>query len=322
MYKVRIATTAQELLNLRPVWEELLPDSDCTVFQNFDLNLLAAKMFASREVPHVVCAMSDNGIAIIPAVIRLRDVVIRLLGEELFDYRAFLHAGDDGALCAAFAELAKLHMPLDIVAMRDCVTRLAPVLSYTPFAGAPLVRCSDTNADEFRAAHMRLPRNLRRLAALGYEVSRYDGECPQLLRTIYHMKADQDPQSLFHDRERIEFVVNAALLQPELFEIFTLQRGIELGAAVVTLRDHDVRRFYTGWFDSNLAKHSPALSLIHHVTCETLAEGKDCDYMTGEQPYKLRLATGSRELFRVQATARQLSQLLHEVGHVTQPVLG
>ena len=85
MYKVRIATTAQELLQLRPLWEELTTDSGCTIFQNFELNLLAAKMFAGREVPHVVCVMNNNGIAIIPAVIRLRDVVIRLLGEELFD---------------------------------------------------------------------------------------------------------------------------------------------------------------------------------------------------------------------------------------------
>jgi CelD/BcsL family acetyltransferase involved in cellulose biosynthesis len=321
VYKVRIATTAQELLNLRPVWEELLPDSDCTVFQNFDLNLLAAKMFASREVPHVVCAMSDHGVAIIPAAIRLRDVVIRLLGEELFDYRTFLHAGDDEALCAAFAELARLRMPLEIVAMRKPVVPGMHVLTFTPFAGAPMVRCSDTNAEEFCDAHSRLPRNLRRLAALGYELHRYDGESPQLLRNIYRMKAEQDPRSLFHDPERIEFIVNAALLQPDLFEIFTLQKGTELGAALVTLRDGVVRRLYTGWFDARLAKHSPSLTLIHHVTCETLSEGKDCDYMTGEQPYKLRLATASQELYRVQATARQLSQLLPGVGHAAQPVV-
>ena len=317
---MRIATTAQELLELRPLWEELLPGSDGTVFQNFDLNLLATKMFAGREVPYVVCAMSTHGLAIIPASIRLRDVIIRFLGEELFDYRTFLQVGDEDTLRAAFAELARLHMPLDIVAMRENPVSALPELSCAPFAGAPMVRRCDTSAEEFCQAHSRLPRNLRRMAALGYEVFRYDGENPQMLRAIYRLKAEQDAQSLFHDPERVEFVVNAALLRPELFEVFTLQRGNELGAALVTLRDGNVRRLYTGWFAPELARHSPALSLIHHVTCETLSEGQDCDYMTGEQSYKLRLATSSRQLYRVHATAGQLGQVLAHVGETAQPM--
>ncbi len=320
MYKVRVATTAQELLELRPFWEELITDSGCTIFQNFDLNLLAAKMFAGREVPHVVCVMDSHGIAIIPAVIRLRDAVIRLLGEELFDYRTFLQVGDQEALRTALAELAKLKMPLDIIAMRERAIRGVCGLSFTPFAGAPVVRCSDTDADQFNRTHHRLPRNLRRLSARGYEIRRYDGENPQLLREIYRLKAKQDPKSLFHDPERIEFMVNAALLQPELFEIFTLECEGRLGAALVTLRDGNVRRLYTGWFAPDLAKHSPALCLIHHVTCEALDQGMDCDYMTGEQPYKLRLATGSHQLYRLQATAQELarfSKLEQQIGPLT-----
>lgn len=318
---MRIATTAQELLNLRPVWEELLQDSDCTVFQDFDLNLLAARMFARREVPHVVCAVSNHGIAILPAVIRLRVMVLRMLGEELFDYRSVFHVGDEAALRAAFAELGKLRMPMDVVATHDSSLNGIPEITFTPFAGAPLVRHVDTDAEHFCRAHGRLPRNLRRLAALGFEIYRYDGENPQILRAIYRLKAEQDPQSLFHDPERLEFIVNAALLRPELFEIFTLQRGTELGAALVTLRDRNVRRFYTGWFAPELAKHSPSLSLIHHVTCEALSQGHDCDYMTGEQPYKLRLATGSRQLYRMHATAQQLSQLRSRPREFAQPIM-
>jgi CelD/BcsL family acetyltransferase involved in cellulose biosynthesis len=47
--------------------------------------------------------------------------------------------------------------------------------------------------------------------------------------------------------------------------------------------------------------------LIYEVTRQSLGEGLDCDYMTGEQPYKLRLATSSVPLYRVQATADQLA---------------
>jgi hypothetical protein len=68
------------------------------VFQRFDLNLLAAERFAAREKPYVVSAEPSGGAAIVPAVLRHSDGSIRLLGEELFDYRAVLHKGDDAVL--------------------------------------------------------------------------------------------------------------------------------------------------------------------------------------------------------------------------------
>src|SRR5262249_11531800 len=61
--------------------------------------------------------------------------------------------------------------------------------------------------------------------------------------------------------------------------------------------------------DPDLEKHSPALSLIYEVTRRSLAAGLDCDYMTGEQPYKMRLATASNPLYRLQATPEQLAVL-------------
>jgi len=75
----------------------------------------------------------------------------------------------------------------------------------------------------------------------------------------------------------------------------------------VTLRDGACRRFYTGWFGTECEKHSPALSLIYEITRQSLAEGLDCDYMTGEQGYKMRLATDLVKLFRVRATAAELA---------------
>jgi CelD/BcsL family acetyltransferase involved in cellulose biosynthesis len=48
------------------------------------------------------------------------------------------------------------------------------------------------------------------------------------------------------------------------------------------------------------------LALIHEVVQESLSSGMDCDFMTGEQPYKTRLATSSVPLYRVCATAEML----------------
>ena len=47
----------------------------------------------------------------------------------------------------------------------------------------------------------------------------------------------------------------------------------------------------------------------------------DCDYMTGEQVYKLRLATSSVPLYRLKATSKQLGAL-SEVALSELPLAG
>jgi CelD/BcsL family acetyltransferase involved in cellulose biosynthesis len=306
--KITICRSGEEMLRIRPLWEALHAAGKYTAFQSFDWNLLAAVRFADREEPYVICAESPKGAVVVPAVLRRGDGTIRLLGEELFDYRAFQHAGDDEALRAAVGVLAELGRPLEIVALReaDCGA-VIDELRKTPFAGAPGVSCAQISAEEFAAAHGRLARNLRRMERLGFELRSYDGDNPMLLRSIYDAKAEQSEASLFHDAGRVEFMVSAAGLMPDMFEIFTLDNGGTMAAAVVTLRDGRWRRFYTGWFAPEYEKHSPALALIYEVTRQSLAAGLDCDYMTGEQPYKMRLATNSVPLYRVRATAEQLA---------------
>jgi len=293
---------------LHPVWRSLCIPEETTIFQDFHWNLLALTVFAAREDPLVVCARASHGLAIIPAVVRRSDSTLRLLGEELFDYRQFLHQGTQEVVSAALAVLAQRGLPFDITAVRDGDCGYAG-LRRLPFSAAPAVRRKDISAERFAGEHGRLARNLRRLEHLGFAVRRYDGSHSALLRSIYHRKAAQDPASLFHDRARVEFLVDAALFHPRTFEIFTLENGPRLGAALVTLRDGLIRRFYTAWFDPELHKHSPALSLLYEATRLSLAGGLDCDYMTGEQPYKLRLATASVPLYRLCATVEEMRGL-------------
>ena len=306
--KITVCRSAEEMLRLRALWEQLCPAGNYTVFQRFDLNLLAAERFAEREEPYVICAESERGAAIVPAALRRGDGTIRMLGEELFDYRAFLHTGEDEVLRAALAALAETGRPLEVVALREGDrSALSDELELLPFAAAPGVSSAQISAGEFGAAHTRLARNLRRMEKLGFELRTYDGGNGRLLRSIYAAKAGQSESSLFHDSVRIEFLVKAAAMMPGVFEVFTLENGGRMGAAVVTLRDRGCRRFYTGWFAAEYQKHSPALALIYEVTRRSLAAGLDCDYMTGEQPYKMRLATNSVPLYRVRATAEDLA---------------
>lgn len=295
-------------MRIRPLWEELCADGRHTVFQDFELNLLAAARFAEREEPYVVCAEFERGAAIVPAVLRQSDGSVRLLGEELFDYRTFLHRGDDEVLRVVLAALGEVGRPLEIVAMREGDRSVvSDGLEIVPFAGAPGVSCAHVSAEQFAADHTRLARNLRRMERLGFALRAYDGDNPQLLRSIYAAKAQQGEASLFHDSARVEFMVSAAGLMPDVFEVFTLENGRKTAAAVVTLRDRDCRRFYTGWFDPEYEKHSPALALIFEITRRSLSDGLNCDYMTGEQPYKMRLATNSVPLYRVRAKADELA---------------
>jgi len=308
------------MAGLRPVWEFLSAPGRATIFQGFHWNLLALTMFAGREEPFVVCARTSYGVAIVPAAIRRSDSTLRLLGERLFDYRSFLHQGDDEVLGKALATLSQLGRRLEVVAVRQCDRSPAMGdLEVSPFATAPSVHCADCAPEEFAAKHARLARNWRRLERLGFRLRVYDGKNSSLLRSIYQRKAAQDPASLFQDTTRIEFLANAAVFHPRTFEIFTLESGSHLAAALVTLRDGLWRRFYTGWFDPALEKYSPGITLICEVTRQSLAAGLDCDYMTGAQPYKLRLATGSMPLLRLCATPRQLAGLDQTVAPELRP---
>jgi CelD/BcsL family acetyltransferase involved in cellulose biosynthesis len=310
--QVQVLRSAQELSRFRPTWERMRQSTPGTVFQDFEWNMLAARMFADREAPFVVYARSSAGEAIIPAVIRNErgGATLRLLGEELFDYRTFLHAGDDEALRSALVRLADLGYPLHITAVRQSDARPLPAeLTLESFTTAPGVSPRQLSAETFAQMHLRLARNLRRIERLGYELRTYDGSESRLIRTIYEGKAEQDSDSLFRDPLRREFMVQAALLDPARVEIFALEDGSRLGAALVTMLDPGVRRFYTCWFSPELAKHSPALSLIYETTRLSLDAGLDCDYMTGEQPYKLRLATNAVQLFHLHASPAQLASI-------------
>ncbi len=308
MPQITIARSVREMTELRSLWQSLCRSETSTVFQDFHWNLLALTMFAGREEPFIVCARASCGVAIIPTVLRRSDDTLRLLGEELFDYRGFLHQGDEEVLACALARLAPLGRRLEVVAMREPL-QSGIDLPLQPFSAAPAVLAGDIAADAFSAAHVRLARNLRRLERLGYRLRTHRGDNSRLVRDIYQRKAAQAPGSLFEDPLRIQFLINAGLFHPATFEIFTLESGASLGAALVTLRDGSSRRFYTGWFDPTLDKHSPSLALIYEVTRQSLAGGLDCDYMTGEQPYKLRLATRSVPLYRLCAIPTQLAEL-------------
>lgn len=308
--RITIATSPAEIERLRPTWERLYDAAQQTIFQDFALNHLAASHFAEREAPYVVAAEDDFSSAIIPAAVRSNGEVT-LLGEALFDYRDVLHAGSNRALEAAWAEIAKLERPLSFFAVHpDSQTRWQ-MLPTADFANAPCVRHEDVESDEFRAAHNKLGMYYRRMIKRGVHLHKHTGCERSLIRKIYELKATQFPHevnNIFLDPHRRTFMEIACEALGSRCEIFTLEDGNHLVAALVTLRDATARRLYTIYFDPAWSKFSPGVVLIYEVTACTLAEDLDCDYMTGEYGYKNRLATAMVPLRKVYVTAEQLAE--------------
>lgn len=308
MPRLRIAGTAAEIEEMAPVWQSLCASSS-TLFQRYDWNLLAARIFAADQSPYVVLAESDAGAAIIPACIDVAGSRISLLGEELFDYRDTLHAGDESLLAAAWTSILELAAENDLD-LRFHSIRGGESSSWQGFPKLPFTCAPHTlAADSARFHHPRLSLNLRRLERQGIRLLRYTGENARLLRHIYQLKA-QESGSLFARAERIEMLIAMGSAAGRSCEIFTIEQGSTLVAALVTFRDATWRRFYTTYYHEAWARYSPGLTLLHQVVRESLAAGLDCDFMTGDQPYKRRLATGSTPLYRVHAPAEYLRGML------------
>lgn len=314
MLRTAVIEQAQDLIRLKPLWEELLSAPGNTIFQSFQWNYLALQMFRSRESCRVIYAESDAGVAIAPCVIRSGEV--RFVGEELSDYRAPLVGGDPEVLREVWEIIAGWNLPLNVVAFRGEDNR-SYGLPVTPFTTAPVVQASAVDSETFRSEHRRLGRHSRRISKRGIGLVKRSHDHAAVVRLIYERKAQQSaPSNLFTDPLRREFMTAAASLPELRCDVYTYESDSDIVAALVTFREESARRFYTVYFDPAWSSLSPGQVLLFAATAETLEDGIDCDYMTGEYPYKMRLATGTVPLYRVFATPDQLRAVAAETGPV------
>ena len=313
--RIVTARSAGEMDRLRPAWQALYAAGSHTRFQSFLWNELAARIFGEREWPNVVYVENDAGAALIPAVLTDDGTRLGFLGDALFDYRDVLFEGDAYVLECAWQELVALNLPLSVHAL--CGRQnWALWRDFNPqfFCHAPGVRLEESSAEHFAASHPRLGRQVRRLQRQGCRLSRRSGRESDLLAWIYRQKAGQmagDPHNLFADQSRIHFVLAAAAAEPDAWEIFTLERDAHVIAALVTFADRGTRRFYTVYYDHAWSRYSPGTALLYEATRLSLEEGVNCDYMTGEQPHKTRLATSRVPLYRVDVSSTELRRVVN-----------
>ncbi|MGE5113084.1 MAG: GNAT family N-acetyltransferase [Acidobacteriaceae bacterium] len=308
MLRTAIIENPHDLQRIRPLWEEFPRCGGMTMFQGYAWNAIAMHVFREREMPRFVYVESDAGVALVPCVIGKDCGVIHLAGERMFDYRDVLLAGDESLLARAWATISDWDLEFESKALYgEEAGEKWSALPVRFFANAPRVNHSAIAAEEFLKAHNRMGRFSRRFQRQGITLHKHSGSNQALIRTIYDRKASQEvPTNLFRDPLRREFMA-AIAAQPEAHcEVFTYESAGELVAALVTFRDGDVRRFYTTYFDRRWASQSPGQVLLYEITAQSLRDNLDCDYMTGEYPYKNRFATGVVSLYGVKATSAQL----------------
>lgn len=281
---------------------------ELTMFQSHRWNSLAASTFGEREEPYFIFAEDDNGAAILPAVIQLDSRTISFAGETLFDYRDFLAAGDPGVVTAAWQELASLNLPICVTAIRRGEDPIWQRLPKQFFSRAPRVHRREITSEQLVESHSRAFSRLRKLERMGLRITQYAGDS-QIVPEIYRLRrAQSTPAGLFHDPLRCDFMIATCRAEGSECEVFALEHGPTLAAALVTFRDCEWRRCYTIFYDQRWARFSPGVSLLFEVTRRSLEQGMNVDLMTGEQPYKMRLAQSAQDLFRVVASAAEMRE--------------
>lgn len=313
MLRTAIIENPNDLGSVQSLWEELAKAPGATMFQSYVWNETALRVFEAREVPHVVVVENDAGVVLLPCVIGQKCQTIHLAGEALFDYRNALLRGDEKILQNAWEIVADWDHDFEFKALAGEESRQPwNGLPIEFFTNAPRIEAGELSVDKFLSSHSRLGRHSRRIRKQGVKLRRHPGSNQALVKLIYELKAEQEVAGdLFRDPLRREFMIEIAGRPEVQCEIFTYETASALVAALLTFRDRTVRRCYTTYFDAQWATYSPGQVLLFDVVAESLREGLDCDFMTGEYPYKNRLATSMVPLYRVRATSEELREAAH-----------
>jgi CelD/BcsL family acetyltransferase involved in cellulose biosynthesis len=310
MRRLRIVQSVAEFETLRPLWEVLAARPLATIFQSYAWNLAAARHFSRREQPYVIALESDAGVVIVPAARTIHGATF--LGEMLLDYRDVLAQGETSLIGQALSELGKAGAALYLPAIREGGLLGSDHGELEPWVGAPLLRRADITPEAFLAQHFKARKQMRRLLALGAEFARYRGDSTALLKWLYARKAQQfagTSVDIFSDPVRQRCMVHIAAATAERCDVFSIELGSTIIAGLVSFRDAGVRRFYTIWHDSRWEEFSPGIVLLLHACHDSLREGLDVDFLTGEQPHKARFATSRVQLYRFRAAAERLLAL-------------
>jgi CelD/BcsL family acetyltransferase involved in cellulose biosynthesis len=273
------------------------------IFQQYELNAAWAAQFAGPSGAgfqlHIWHTASPP--MLVPCVVR--NGWLSWLGHGLFDYADPLGAPSDFAACpspspAAACDIAGIR---DNSPWRSQFTRMAPHrAALAPFSAAPY--CAAISAAELERRHPRMAERWRELArkGVGWAPVLDPSARQRLLALMLRWK-----QSRMGARNVLHTLEAAWLAEMASYEGCELWRlGDEADwAGFLTWRFGHTRYGYTLAHDPARAKYSPGAKLLYAVLARSLDQGLRFDFLTGEQDFKLRLATGRVPLWRLESAS-------------------
>lgn len=290
------------LEEIEPLWRNAFERAPGSFFQRFEPSLHWARVYAADGSLRIWS--HEPGPAL--AAFTLHQGRLALLGQGLFDYVDLV--GE--ASLTAQRQLACQLLDWDEWRQFDAtgVPADSPFTEFwqafapeqKAFSVAPLLRY----LDRFSSAHPRLARRLRQYRRTGWVLrqvrERHERQAflPWILEQKRQTLQAQGCSNVL-DGDAARWLQAMVEHEPVLTELWQLYRGAETAAGLLTWRSTSVRSAYTISYRGGAAAMSPGILLLYGVLCDSVAEGLHFDFLTGEQPFKLRFADARRHLLRV-----------------------
>lgn len=286
----------QEGWDLEPlgrVWERAAGGQ--SIFQSFSFARHWAAGFG-REAELRVGWQEDP-----PAVVPLarRAGPWGLVGEGLFDYLDVIGAA---GRAAADWVMEQTGGQLQISGVPQANPHAAfwggLPLAAQPFAAAP-VRAAGPEGDLVRQH----PRQQRRWLAAGVELVRVEaaGERRRHLAWMLEHKAGglaARAQANVLGAAEAGWLERMVEREPGVSELWALRRGGDTLAGLLCWLAPALRYAYTIAYEPLAAALSPGILALYALLRHTMREGRGFNFLTGEQDFKLRFATGREPLLR------------------------
>ncbi len=287
---------------VEPPWRNAFEQASGHVFQRFEPSLHWARIFAADGSLRIWSHVSEPALA----AFTVRNGQLRLLGQGLFDYVDLIGTASPAAQRQLALQL------LDWEEWRQFEATGVPADSrFTAlwealqpdqdlYSAAPLL----LNPLRFQHEHRRIARRWQQCLQAGWQLRQVAHS--EERQTLLHWILEQKEQALrargcrnVLDGAAARWLEAMVTHAPEVTELWQLHRGAETTAGLLSWRSTPVRYAYTISYSGQAAAMSPGTLLLYGVLCNSVAAGLRFDFLTGEQPFKLRFADARRRLLRL-----------------------
>lgn len=284
------------------LWRNAFEQAPGHFFQRFEPSLHWARIYAADASLRIWRHPSEPALA----AFTVRNGQLTMLGQGLFDYVDMVGTASP----AAQRQLAR--QLLDWQEWRQFEATGVPADSrFTVFwealqpeqeiySAAPLL----LNPLRFQQEHGRAAHRWRQCLQAGWQLRQLWQHDER--QALLHWILEQKEQALraqgrcnVLDQAAVRWLQTMVTRAPEMTELWQLHRGAETIAGLLSWCSTPVRYAYTISYSGQAAAMSPGILLLYGVLCNSVAAGLRFDFLTGEQPFKLRFADARRRLLRL-----------------------